>query len=257
MRRLALCCLLISGPAAAGESSGFATPVKPAPAVVHGYCYADASKYTVYFSPAFSSATVGGPGGSTPPEAMGKLTATLTAWQDAFKAYLAQKYNAIGLIQCALEDTLPKAQSSRQALLDDFRNRNPGYTVKRTFVETDWAYAGSPSPPSPSAAAAPSAKPSLTVHGYCKGDQPGKTYFSKLFHSESSQPSGQSFADQARSLTEAWKQSFTAFLAQRQGFQGTAECYAREQKQQLEWLWGRQHGLALGRSVDTEWSPAS
>lgn len=61
----ALFCLFFSGSTAAGEGPAFATPVKPVPAIVHGYCYADARKATVYFSAAFSSPPAGGPGGGT------------------------------------------------------------------------------------------------------------------------------------------------------------------------------------------------
>ncbi len=137
---LVVSCVFFAGGAAAGESSPYAQGFKPAPAVVHGYCYADASENTVYFTPAFSSATVGGPGGSTAPEALAKTSATMTVWQNAFQEYLSETYGARGLIRCALEDTLEKAQSSRQPLLDHFRRSNAGYTIKRTFVETDWAH---------------------------------------------------------------------------------------------------------------------
>ena len=141
MRRLVLCCLLISGPAAAGESPPTAQPVKPVPPVVHGYCYADSP--TVYFSAAFSSAPVGGPGGSTHQETVRILGNTATAWRLAFEAYLKTKYGAAGLTQCAMEDSLAKAETARKALLDNFRSRNPGYAIKRTFVETGWVYSDS------------------------------------------------------------------------------------------------------------------
>lgn len=138
------CCLFLSGLAAAGESAPYAKPVEPVPPEVHGYCYADSP--TVYFSAAFSSAPVGGPGGDTHQETLRRRSNTMVAWREAFESYLKQEYGSAGLVQCAMEDSLSKAQSSRQTLLDHFRSNNASYTIKRVFVETDWAYSVSPNP---------------------------------------------------------------------------------------------------------------
>jgi hypothetical protein len=150
MRRIAyltdvgfvLCCLLIAGSTSAGEAPPFEQAVKPVPAVVHGYCYADALKKWVYFSAAFSSPPVGGPGGTTQQETLRILGSTSEAWRRAFEAYLTKKYGNAGFVQCAMEDSLPQAQARRQELLDKFRRDNDSYYAsKRTFVETDWVYA--------------------------------------------------------------------------------------------------------------------
>ncbi len=132
------CSLFFSAQAPAGESPADGQPVKPVPSVVHGYCYADSP--TVYFSAAFSSPPVGGPGGSTHQETLRIRSNTNVAWREAFEAYLKQEYGVSGLTQCAMEDSLHQAQVARQTLLDHFRRSNAGYTIKRTFVETDWAY---------------------------------------------------------------------------------------------------------------------
>lgn len=137
-----LCCLFIAGSTSAGEAPPEGQAVKPVPSVVHGYCYADALKKTVYFSAPFSSPPVGGPGGNTQQEILRILGNTSQAWRMAFEAYLKQEYGNAGFVQCAMQDSLPQTQVARQALLDQLRRDNDSYYAsKRTFVETGWVYA--------------------------------------------------------------------------------------------------------------------
>lgn len=149
MRRIAcltdfgfgLCCLFIAGSTSAGEAPPYEPAIKPVQAVVHGYWYADALKTTVYFSAAFSSLPLGGPGGNTPQEIVRILTNTSAEWRREFEAYLTQKYGNAGFAQCAMEDSLPQAQAKWQGLLDKFRRDNTSYyTSKCVFIETGWVY---------------------------------------------------------------------------------------------------------------------
>lgn len=145
MRRIAyltdfgfmLFCLFFSGSNIAGEAPPEGQELKPVPAVVHGYCYADA-KTTVYFSAAFSSPPLGGPGGRTQQEILRILGNTREAWRSAFEAYLKQKHGNAGFVLCAMQDSLPLAQTAWQALLGELRRDNAGYY--RKFVETGWVY---------------------------------------------------------------------------------------------------------------------
>ncbi len=133
----------------------------------------------------------------------------------------------------------------------------------RKVIETGWKpsaqelLAAANGAAAPVVAAAPKANPPLTVHGYCKGDQQGKPYFSALFSSVIQKPTQQPVEDQVRPLTDAWKKSFTAHLAGHYGFNGTADCYAGPDRQPIEWTWNRLRGLALGRGTDTGWTPGS
>ncbi len=202
---LVLVCLFFSGSIAAGESPAYAQPVKPVPPVVHGYCYADGRDSTVYFTAAFSSPPVGGPGGTTLQETTRITGNTIVAWRDAFERYLSEKHGSGGFIQCALEDSLPQAQTSRQALLDKFRRDNASYTRKRSFVETGWVYSAPTSPPGGNSPT-PTAPAAQTGNAYCYSQTTtdGTVYYSPLLQTVASK--------------QVLEDAFASYLARQYGY---------------------------------------
>jgi hypothetical protein len=206
---------------------------------------------SAYFTPVFA---VHVPQNAKPsyPEDLAKI----------YAGFLNQKFGYVSTspfsVTCTFSVAAAAVEGGKSEVIKDTEYHH------RTVVETGWkpspqqvlaAAGGSAAPSSP---AASKANPPLTIHAFCKSDPAGvKVYFSKVFDSTSDHPSGQPLEDQVRSMTDAWKQSFTASLAQRYGYQGSAECVGGEELNPIQWTWGRLRGLALGRSVDTDWSPGT
>lgn len=211
--------------------------------------YLNYSEPSAYFTPVFE---VHVPQNAKPsyPEDLAKI----------YAGFLNQKHGYVRTgsmpVVCSFSVAAAAVEGGKAEVIKDTEYR------QRRAVETGWKpspaqiLAAASSSAAPTAPAAPQANSPLTVHGYCKTDAAGaKVYFSKVFDSSIEHASGQLSADQLRPTTDAWRKSFLSFLAQHYGYQGSAECFGGEELNPIQWTWGRLHGLALGRSVDTDWSP--
>ena len=245
----ALSAMMIAGPVQAGEPP----PPNLAGTVQQTYCmsgYLDYTDPNAYFTPVFE---VRVPQNAKPsyPEDLARI----------YESYLNQKYGYVRTgpmsVICTLSVSAAAVQGGKDILIKDRQYRH------QAVVETGWK----PSPQeilaavsataAPSTPATPKPNPPLAVQAFCKSDPTGtKVYFSKVFSVAITQPTGQPFADQVRPLTDAWKKSLNAFLSQNYGYQGSTDCVAGEEFNPVLWTWGRLRGLALGRGVDTDWSPA-
>ncbi len=214
------------------------------------YCMSGYLAYTdsnAYFSPVFEV--------QVPQNAKPSYPQDLA---NVYDGYLKQKYGYVRTgplsVVCTFSVAAAAVQGGKDEVIKDTEYRH------RKVIETGWkpsaqeimAAANEAAAP---VAAAPKTTPPLTLHAYCKGDQQGVPYFSALFESGIQQPTEQPIEVQARPLTEKWKKSFTAFLAQRYGFTGSADCYAGPDLHSIQWTYERLRGLALGRRTDTGWTP--
>jgi hypothetical protein len=243
----AICAMMLASPAQPGEPP----PPNLAGKLQQAYCmsgYLDYSDPNAYFTPVFE---VRVPQNAKPsyPEDLAKI----------YQAYLHQKYGYVRTgplsVVCTFSVAAAAVEGGKSAVIADTEYRH------RKVIETGWKpsaqeiAAAASATAAPAVSAAPKSNPPLTVHAYCKGDQQGKPYFSALFSSVIQHPTGQPVEDQVRPLTDAWKMSFTAYLAGKYGFNGTADCYAGPDLQPIEWTLNRLRGLALGRKTDTGWTP--
>lgn len=249
----ALAGVVLAGPAQAGEPP----PPSLAGQLQQAYCMAGNLDYkapAAYFSSVFEIRV---PQNAKPtyPVDLAKI----------YEAYLSQKYGYVRpgplSVICTLQNIVPGGQSiqlSKDILIKEKRHYHS------EIVETGWKpsslelSAAASATAAPSAAAAPKPSPaSTTYHAFCKGSQGVQQYFSAVFNSVVEQSPGQSAADQTRPRAEELAKSFRGFLVERYGFSGSADCYLNPTQSGAEWTWGRLRGLALGRSTDTGWTPAT
>lgn len=185
-----------------------------------------------------------------------------------FETYLNQKYGYVRTgplsVICTLQNIVPGGQGV-QASKDILIKEKQYY--HRTIVETGWkpspqqVAAAASAPAAAGASATPKPNATTTYYAFCKGNQgDAKYYYSAVFSSVVAQSPGQSAADETRPAAESLAKSFSAFLAERHGFKGSAECYLNPTQNGAEWTWQRLRGLALNspdRFIQTGWAPAT